>query len=205
MVHAEGPRRPMDRARLLAGAAALAATLAMASAPAQRPAADAGPAPRAGRQKATVAELARITAKSESLDRAARTVTVRGTRGALTFAAGPEVRGFDQVPAGDLVVVRYLEPALVAIRKGGAPARERIGPGAAGAARTVTVAAEVVGKDPTKRIVTLRAATRTVELRAAAGGELAAIQVGDRVEATYTEPTVISIELAASRPSEVKK
>jgi hypothetical protein len=63
----------------------------------------------------------------------------------------------------------------------------------------------VVGKDAAKRTVTLRGAKQTVELRAAAGGELKAIQVGDRVEATYTEATAISIELAVSRPSEARK
>jgi len=195
----------MDRARLLAGAVALAATLAAASTYAQRPATDAAPAPRAGTQKATVAKVARITAKIESLDRAARTITLRGSKGAMTFAAGPEVRGFDQVRAGDLVVVRYLEPVLIEIRKGGTAAQERFEPGAEGAARRVTVAADVVGKDPAKRTVTLRGAKQTVELRTAGSGELKAIQVGDRVEATYTEAAAISIELAVSRPNEARK
>ena len=204
-MQAEASLRPMDRARLLAGAVALAATLAAASAHAQRPVTDAAPAPRAGIQKATVAKVARITAKIESLDRAARTVTLRGTKGAMTFAAGPEVRGLDQVRSGDLVVVRYLEPVLIEIRKGGAAARERIEPGAEGAARRVTVAADVVGKDAAKRTVTLRGAKQTIELRAAGGEQLKAIQVGDRVEATYTEAAAISIELAVSRPSETKK
>jgi hypothetical protein len=130
---------------------------------------------------------------------------LRGSKGAVTFAAGPEVRGFDQVRTGDLVVVRYLEPVLIEIRKGGTAARARIEPGAEGAARRLTVAADVVGKDAAKRTVTLRGAKQTVELRAAGGGELKAIQVGDRVEATYTEATAISIELAVSRPNEARK
>lgn len=204
-VQAEASLRAVDRARLLARTAALAATLAAASAFAQRPATDATPAPRAGSQKATVAKVARITAKIESLDRAARTVTLRGSKGAMTFAAGPEVRGFDQVRAGDLVVVRYFEPVLIEIRKGGAAARERIEPGAEGAPRRVTIAAEVVGKDAAKRTVTLRGAKQAVELRVAGGGELKAIQAGDRVEATYTEATAIAIELAVSRPNEARK
>ena len=115
------------------------------------------------------------------------------------------MRGFDLVRVGDIVVVRYLEPALIEIRKGGAAARERIEPGAAGAARRVTVAADVVGKDAAKRTVTLRGTKQTVELRAAGGEQLKAIQIGDRVEATYTEAAAISIELAASRPNEAKK
>jgi hypothetical protein len=93
---------------------------------------------------------------------------------------------------------------LIEIRKGGTAPRERIEPGAEGAARRVTVAADVVGKDAAKRTVTLRGAKQTVELRAA-GEQLKAIQVGDRVEATYTEAAAISIELAVSRPHEARK
>jgi hypothetical protein len=161
--------------------------------------------PPASAQKATVAKVARITAKIETLDRAARTVTLRGTKGAITFAAGPDVRGFDQVRTGDLVVVRYLEPVLVDIRKGGAAHRDRGAPGGEGAARRLTVTAEVLAKDAARRTVTLRGAKQTVELRAGSADQLKAIQVGDRVEATYTEAAAISIELAVSRPNETKK
>jgi hypothetical protein len=73
-----------------------------------------------------VAKVARITSKVESLDRTARTLTLRGPKGApTTFTAGRDVRGFDQTRIGDFVVVRYLEPVLVEIRKSGASAWRR--------------------------------------------------------------------------------
>lgn len=180
----------MDRMRAAARAVALLAAL--------------GLAPAAVAQKAAVTKVARVTAKVEALDRAARTITLRGSRGATTFSAGPEVRGIDQVRVGDYVVVHYLEPVLVDIRKGGSGVQQRTETGPAGAASRVTVAADVVAKDVARRTITLRGPQQTRELKAASD-QLKRIQVGDRVEATYTEPAAISIELAMSRPDEAKK
>ena len=153
-----------------------------------------------------VAKVARITAKVEALDRMARTLTLHGPKGtARIITAGPEVRGFDQVRVGDFVVVRYLEPALVEIRKGGPGMRERVEPGAEGAARRVTIVADVVAKDTKKRTVTLRDPRQTVELKAPRAEQLKLVEAGDRVEAIYTEAAAISIELAVSRPDHAKK
>jgi hypothetical protein len=69
----------------------------------------------------------------------------------------------------------------------------------------VTVVAEVVAKDAKKRTVTLRGPRQTVELKAPRAEQLKLVAAGDRVEATYTEATAISIELAVSRPDEAKK
>ena len=153
-----------------------------------------------------VAKVARVTSKVEALDRTARTITLRGTRGTtVTFSAGPEVRGFDQTRVGDFVVVRYLEAVLIEISKGGSGASERVEAGADGAARRVTVAAEVVAKDTAKRTVTLRGPKQAVELKVHSAEQFKRVQVGDRVEATYAEAAAISIELAVSRPDHAKK
>jgi hypothetical protein len=153
-----------------------------------------------------VAKVARITAKVEALDRTARTLTLRGPKGApTTFTAGRDVPGFDHTRVGDFVVVRYLEPVLVEIRKSGPGAGERVEAGTDGAARKVTVVAEVVAKDAKKRTVTLRGPRQTVELKAPRAEQLKLVAPGDRVEATYTEAVAISIELAVSRPDEAKK
>jgi hypothetical protein len=83
--------------------------------------------------------------------------------------------------------------------------RTRTEAGAAGGARRVTVAADVVAKDAARRTVTLRGPKQTVELKAPSAEQFKLVQVGDRVEATYTEPAAISIELAVSRPDHDKK
>jgi hypothetical protein len=169
---------------------------AAVSAFAQQPASGAG----------AVAKVARITSTVEAVDRAARTLTLRGPKGsALTFAVGPEVRNFGEFRVGDLVVVRYLEATSIELKKAGAGVRERVEGAPGGGARRVTMAAEVVAKDARRRTVSLRGAKQAVEVKVASQDQLKLVQVGDRVEATYVEPAAISIELAVPRPEEPKK
>jgi hypothetical protein len=159
------------------------------------------PAPSAG----VVAKVGRITSKVEAVDRAARTITLRGPKGsALTFSVGQEVRNLGEFRVGDLVVVRYLEATSIELKKAGAGVRERVESAPGGSARRVTIAAEVVAKDAKKRTVSLRGAKQAVEIKVPSPEQLKLVQVGDWVEATYSEPAAISIELAVPRPETAK-
>ncbi|MGH8680810.1 MAG: hypothetical protein ACREVP_04795 [Burkholderiales bacterium] len=167
---------------------------------AQQPAADAGPAAAAG--------VVRITASVESVDAANRTVTLKGPRGrAVTLPVGPEVPDLDQIKAGDVVVVRYLEALSLELKKSGAGIRERTEtqtvapakPGerpAAGETRQVTVVADVAGVDPKRQLVMLRVPRRTVDVKVRDPNQLRLLKVGDLVEVTYTEAVAIAIEPA---------
>ena len=164
------------------------------------------PAPEAG--QAAAASVVRITASVEGVDAANRTVTLKGPRGrVITLPVGPEVTNFDQIKAGDIVVVRYLEALSLELKKSGAGIRERTEtqtgatakPGerpAAGEVRQVTVVADVVGVDPKRQIVTLRGPRRTVDVKVRDPNQLKLLKLGDQVEATYTEAVVISVEPA---------
>src|SRR5271155_2959690 len=51
-----------------------------------------------------------ITAAVEAVDKAARTVTLKGADGhERTITVGPRVKNFKQIKVGDLVAVRYVE------------------------------------------------------------------------------------------------
>jgi Cu/Ag efflux protein CusF len=174
---------------------------------AQQPAAEAGGAATAPGQ-AAAASVVRITASVESVDAANRTVTLKGPRGrVVTLPVGPEVQNFDQIKAGDIVVVRYLEALSLELKKSGSGIRERAEiqagaaatPGerpAAGEVRQATVIADVVGVDAKRQIVTLRGPRRTVDLKVRDPNQLKLLKLGDQVEATYTEATAISVEPA---------
>lgn len=173
---------------------------ATAGALAQQPAPEAGPP--------AVASVVRITASVEGVDAANRTVTLKGPRGrVVTLPVGSEVQNFDQVKAGDIVVVRYLEALSLDLKKSGTGIRERTEtqtiaptkPGerpTAAEARQLTVVADVVGVDPKRQLVTLRGPRRTVEVKVRDPNQLKLLKVGDQVEATYTEAAAISIEPA---------
>ncbi len=154
--------------------------------------------------------VAQVTASVEGVDSAKRTVTLKGPDGDIvTLAVGPEVQNFDQIRAGDLVAVRYVDALMLELRKGGTAKRERTerdvvqraAPGerpAALSAHEVHVVAEVIALDPSTQTVRLRGPTRVVDLRVQDPEQFKLVAVGDQVEATYTEAFAISVESASS-------
>ena len=162
--------------------------------------------------KVTVAEAVRITASVEALDKAKRLVTLKGPEGnTFVVQAGPEVKNFDQIKVGDLVVARYVEALTLELKPGGGQIRERTerenavaakpgqAPGAA-AGRQVTVIADVMALDAKKQTVRLRGPQRTVDLKVKDPNQFKLIKVGDQVEATFTEAVAIAVE-PAPRPA----
>ncbi|HQR54605.1 MAG TPA: hypothetical protein PLW72_01385 [Burkholderiaceae bacterium] len=162
--------------------------------------------------KVTVAEAVQITASVEALDKAKRLVTLKGPEGnTFVVQAGPEVKNFDQIKVGDLVVARYIEALTLELKPGGGQIRERIerenavaakpgqAPGAA-AGRQVTVIADVMAVDTAKQKVRLRGPQRTIDLKVRDPNQLKLIKVGDQVEATFTEAVALAVE-PAPRPA----
>ena len=161
--------------------------------------------------KGSAARVVTITASVEAVDPGERTVTLKGPRGnVVTLPVGPQVKNFDKIKVGDMVAVRYLEALSLELKKNGGGIRERseregtatAQPGeqpAAGAARQVTVVADVMAVDPKRQTVTLRGPKRTVELRLRDPNQIKLVKVGDQVEATYTEAIAVSVEPAAAK------
>ena len=153
------------------------------------------------------ARLVVVTGSIEAIDRARRIVSVRGPRGnVVDIVAGPEVRNFDQIQAGDTVAVRYYQALGLALDKtANSGIRERIDtevavrapagarPGVA-AGRSVEVVADVQAVDLENRTVTLRGVRRTVILSVAPGVKLENIKPGDQVHGEYVEAAAVSVE-----------
>ncbi len=161
--------------------------------------------------KVSMAEAISATASVEAVDKAKRLITLKGPKGnTFVVQAGPEVRNFDQIKAGDLVIVKYVEALTLELKKGGGQIRERIErenmasakPGdqpAAAAGRTVTVIADVIGVDTAKQTMTLKGPKRTVDLKVRDPNQLKLIKVGDQVEATFTEAVAVAVEPAPKK------
>lgn len=158
--------------------------------------------------RAEVARVTRISATVAAVDKATRTITLKGADGKeWPVVAGPEVRNFDQIKVGGEVVVGYLEALALQLKKGGGAPREltigtdaaRAAPGAqpgAAAARQITAVADVTAINPATQTVTLRGPKRTVDLRVADPKQFQMVAVGDQVEVTYTEALAVSVEPA---------
>jgi hypothetical protein len=184
--------------------AAAVAALAVAPAMAQSGAAVVASEPG----KVVVADTVRATATVTAIDKAKRLVELKGADGEIfVVQAGSEVKNFDQIKVGDVVVASYVEAVTLQLKKGGSGIRERIEredavaaqpgqrPGVA-AGRQVTIVADVIGVDAAKQTVRVKGPKRTVTLKVRDPQQLKLIKVGDQIEATFTEAVALAVEPA---------
>jgi len=135
---------------------------------AQQPGATGGAVVASEPGRAVIARAAEVSAQVVGLDKATRTVTLKGPKGNIVdIVAGDEVRNFDQIRLGDFVVARYVQALTLELKKTKAGIREggvregavRAQPGerpAGAVGRQVTVLADVIGVDPKRKTITLR-------------------------------------------------
>lgn len=195
----------MTKAIVILGAALLGAACIPAlaqPAPAAKAVATVASAPGT----ATITNAAAITARVEAIDKASRQVTLKGPKGNLkTLTAGPEVRNFDQIAVGDMVVVGFIESLTLTLKKDGKElvsrteatdgARAQAGQKPGGiVGREVEVTADVIAIDAKTQTLTLKGPKQTVELRVPDPKQFKLVKVGDQIQATYTEAVAISVE-----------
>ena len=155
--------------------------------------------------KASAVATTEVTAQVTAIDKATRTVTLKGPQGkTMDIVAGEEVRNFNQIKVGDKVTVQYAEALSLELKKSataGAPtetvaaARAKEGDKPAGiVGRQVTVMAEVVAVDPVKSTITLKGPKgKMVELNVKNPDQFKVVKVGDKVEAVYTEALAMTV------------
>jgi hypothetical protein len=198
-------------------ALALIATVFSGAALAQKPDATKNTVVTSEPGKASVTTTEQISAQVVGIDKATRTVTLKGPRGNIVdVVAGDEVRNFDQIKLADMVVVRYVEALTLELRKtktaaGDVSVREsatRAQPGerpAAAGARQVTALADVIAVDPKKSTITLKGPRgNVVKLDVHNPDQFKVVKKGDQVEVTYTEAVALSVE-PASKPTAAKE
>jgi hypothetical protein len=173
-----------------------------APAPADKPAAGA-PGDKPG---VVVADVLIVTATVEAVDKAKRTVTIKGQGGrSVTLMMGPEVKNFDQIKVGDTVQAKYVDAIALFVRKSGEPpdAAEMqavsVAPKGkkpmAMALDTVEVTAKVEKIDHKNRLITLKgpegkSTTIKVDPRVKKLGE---VKVGDEIVLRRTEAVAIEV------------
>jgi hypothetical protein len=133
-----------------------------------------------------------------NIDRAARTVTIKGPKGNETVVAvPPEAQNLDQVQVGSRFKVRFLDEVAVSVGSGGEPSAVagssvQLAPkgGTPGGtiAEVVQISAVVEAVDPASRQITLRGPqgnSRTI--RVAEDVKLDAIKPGETITITHTQ------------------
>jgi DNA-binding beta-propeller fold protein YncE len=195
----------MHKAVLLTLAAIV---MAPQAALAQKPAIQGGTVVASEPGKAVVVSVAEVTATVVAIDKATRTVTLKGPKQTVDVIAGEEVRNFDQIKIGDRVTVQYREALSLELRKArttGAPTETAVAarakPGdrpAAAVGREITALADVVGVDQKKSIISLKGPRGNVyDLKVQNQDHFKVVKVGDQVEVVYTEALAIAVTPAA--------
>ena len=149
-----------------------------------------------------------VSARVTRVDVPARIVDLElGDGRVFTVVAGSEVRNLAALKPGDVVNVAYIESLVLQLRKNGAAVvtrtetqdLKRAAPGStpgAVAQKQESIVADVLAVNAATGDVTLRGPERTVALRIRDPRQLALIQPGDQVEATFTEAIAVSVDPA---------
>lgn len=200
----------MNHLIVTAAAACLtAACLPALAQPTVKAASSAASAPGTG----TITNAISISATVEAIDTTTRQLTLKGPKGNMqTVTAGSDVRNFEQIKVGDMVVVRYVESLTLTLKKDGKDlvsrvessdaARAQAGDKPAGiVGRQVEVTANVIAINAKTQTLTLKGPKQTVELKVADPAQFKLVKVGDQIHGTYTEAMALSIEpVAKSEP-----
>jgi hypothetical protein len=158
---------------------------------------------------AGVAQTIEVSATITAIDKASRTLTLKGPKGdEVKVVAGPEVKNFGQLKVGDVVQMKYLESLVLELKKGGGMAVAKTEKAAAAGAkpgekpagvggRQVKVVGDVTKVDSATQTVTVKGPQRTVDLKVRDPEQFKLIAVGDQIEATYTEALAVAVTPAA--------
>ena len=157
-----------------------------------------------------VAEGVQLQGKFTSVDQKTRQVVIVGPNGnEFKTTLGNEVKNFNQIKVGDIVTLTHVEILVADIKKPSkVEVRERIetekavtaklgDKPAAAIERKLSIVADVTAIDEKKGTLTVRGATRTLDIKVKDPKVLKGIKVGTQIETVVTE--IIAIEVSASK------
>lgn len=157
-----------------------------------------------------VAEGVQVQGKFKSVDQKTRQVVIVGPNGnEFKTTLGNEVKNFNQIKVGDIVTLTHVEIFVADIKKPSkVEIRERVetekavtaklgDKPAAAIERQVAIVADVTAVDEKKGTLTVRGATRTLDIKVKDPKVLKGIKVGTQIETVVTE--IIAIEVSAPK------
>jgi hypothetical protein len=146
-----------------------------------------------------------VTATVEAIEASSRTVTLKKPDGTyVSVVAGPEVKRFSELKLGDTVNAKYYDNVVIRLKKPGEPdmntaakATTPSGQASPGGTKATqrTITATITAIDPAMPSITFTGPngwkySSKVEDKEA----LAKVKVGDKVDITWTEALLISVE-----------
>ncbi len=167
-------------------------------------------APASAQIKTLTGETITKTATIEAINVGTRELTVKGPDGNyVTFVASPEVKRFDALKVGDTITAKYYENLVIRLKLPGEKDVDTSTAGAAPAAgarpgatvaeqRTITVTITQI--DPKVPSITFKGPNNwTYSSRVEDKKALAKVKVGDKLDLTWTQAVLVSVEAAAKK------
>jgi len=159
----------------------------------------------AAQTKTFVRDSATMTATVEAINQTERTLTVKGPSGNyVDLVASSDVKRFSEIKVGDKINVRYYDTVVVRLKPAGEKsvdsATEAITPGvgskpAGTAAKQRTITATITQLDPKVPSITFTGPNNwQYSSRIRDKKVLKTIKVGDKVDITWTEAVLLSLE-----------
>lgn len=158
--------------------------------------------------KVAMAEGVKVSALVTAIDKATRTVTLKGPQGnSFDVVAGDAVKNFAQIKVNDEVVVEYIRALTLEVKKASGPAsrtdsadavRAKPGEKPAGAVgRQVKIVADVIDVNPAAKTITVKGPKGNIlELDVKNPDHFKVVKKGDQIEANYVEAVALSVEPA---------
>ena len=155
--------------------------------------------------KTVRSEMRTETATVESIDPATRTVTLKKPDGTyVQVVAGPDIKRFEEIKAGDKVNARYYENVVVRLKQPGesevdsrvkaTTGSEQELPGGTKAKQT-TITATVTAIDPNTPSISFTGPNGWMYTSKVQDPEaLAKVKVGDKLEIVWTQAMLVSLE-----------
>ena len=157
--------------------------------------------------RAAIVAAAELSAQVVSIEKKTRTISLKGPKGGvMDVVAGKEVKNFNKIKVGDLVVVRYMQSLAlelqpvktgatgISVTEGAGKAEPGKRP-AAGAVREIQAIAKVTGMDEKAKTISLTGPRgNTVTLDVQNPDHFKVVKMGDEVLVTYTEAVAVSVE-----------
>lgn len=150
------------------------------------------------------------------IDKESRTITLKNEAGdEWVFTAGPEVRNFDQIKRGDLVLMAYYSAFAIALGPKGSGVKERAStleverakagekPGMR-ITNSTFVEAEVKAVDKENRTVTVQGPEKALAFEVSKEVNLSEIKAGQEVEALYIQSYAVAVVPAPKVSGTVK-
>jgi len=150
-------------------------------------------------------EMTTVTATVEAIELSTRELTVKDSKGMYeTIVAPPEMTRFSSLKVGDKITARYYDNVVVRLKKAGEAAIDvdsaalttnTTAKAGATAATQRTITATITAIDPKVPSITVKGPNGwTYSRKVVDKKALAQVKVGDKLDITWTEAMLISVE-----------